>query len=60
LQDKKDKTDLLTYPTQTRFALGSHLDRHWSSLRAYRPFTTPPSALGNNIFIMYVGFPTLC
>jgi len=38
--------DLLTYlPTQTRFALGSRLDRQWSPLRGYRPLINPSPSL---------------
>jgi len=39
--------DLLTYLPHPNpcFALGSHLDRQWSSLRDYRPIITPPPGL---------------
>jgi len=37
---------VLTYPTQTRFALGSRLDRQSSPLRGYRSFYNPTPSLG--------------
>jgi len=43
---------LLNYPTQTPVLhLGSRLDRQWYSLRGYRPFTPPPPALRNNLYL---------